>query len=184
MEEFEECDEDDSSSDDGGVLFSRSLLKGEKASTNGRSSAGTGNDATSSPSAMTLVYQPGAILQCFELAVASHDNPDPSMAPMWEAPPLSNPTQAQQLPQAAAAPPVDEGSDGEILPHSSSSFGPASHASILRDWKPRKFPEPDWMTTSEDVSSGASPSATAMSGNGLDTVPATETEQHPAQQSG
>jgi hypothetical protein len=184
MEEFEECDEDDSSSDDGGILFSRSLLKGERASTNGRSSAGTGNDATSSPSAMTLVYQPGAILQCFELAVASHDNPDPSMAPMWEAPPLSNPVQAQQ-PQADAAPPVDEGSDGEILPHSSSSsLVPASHASILRDWKPRKFPEPDWMKMSEDVSSGASASVTGPSGNGLAAVPATDTEQYSAHQSG
>lgn len=187
MEEFGDCDDADSSSDDGGILFSRSSLKGERASNGRSSSTGPSNDAeSSSPTAMSLVYQPGAILQCFELAVASHDDPDPSTAPSWEAPPLSNPVQSQQ-PQSDTAAPVDECSDGEILPpsFSSSPNRPASHASILRDWKPRAFLlDPDWMTTSDDLGSGAAPPAASVVayGNGLDAEHGTDPQQQNSQE--
>jgi hypothetical protein len=168
MDEFEDCDEDGSSSDDGGILFSRGSLKGERAS-NGTTSSNGHNDAASTiNSTMSLVYQPGAILQCFELAVVSHDNPDPSTAASWEAPPLTNPVvQAQQAQPHVddTAPHDDEASDGEIVPPSSSSASrPASHASILRDWKPRAIPEPDWMTTVEALSSGAAPPTSTANG--------------------
>jgi hypothetical protein len=167
MEEFEDCDEDGSSSDDGGILFSRGALKGGRASNGASSSHGGDNDAAS---AMSLVYQPGAILQCFALAVASHDDPIPSTAPTWEAPPLTNPVVQSQPAQPHVddtAPHDDEASDGEIVPPSSTSASRlASHASILRDWKPRAVPEPDWMTTGEDLSSGAAPPTSTATGKG------------------
>jgi hypothetical protein len=136
---------DESSSDDG-ILFQRSTL-GVPGSSTGRREGAPADEPFSE---FGLLYQPGAILQCFEMAVASHDDPDPAALPRWSAPPTTVAPAASTSggPQGSD----DKASDSDhITTNASSNVG--SGASILGDWKPRVLPWPDWMKDADDRSS-------------------------------
>jgi hypothetical protein len=81
-----------------------------------------------------LLIQPGAIIQCFDFSVASHDDPSPASSPSWAAPPT---TTAKMT------------SNDEDVDTAQSCRPASSSAEILENWKPRVLPLPDWMD--EDI---------------------------------
>ena len=81
---------------------------------------------------LDFMYQPGAILQCFDLAVRSHDDQNPSQADWcWTEPPL---TMRSMLQKSSAA---------------NSAVSMSLQKDILGDWKPRILPKPAWMESKE-----------------------------------
>lgn len=81
---------------------------------------------------LDFMYQPGAMLHCFDLAVRSHDEQNPNQADWrWSAPPL---TVREMLQESSAA---------------ISAESMTYRKDILGDWKPRVLPKPTWMESKE-----------------------------------